>query len=140
MTTWEIRLQHVGNFLVGGTGLIYGWFRYFGNAEDPFSKVGHPWEPGSRDAHILFAPLLVFAVGVIWQTHVWPKYQKSRSRRRKTGIMLGTALLPMVGSGYLLQISVEEFWRIVWVVIHLTVSGIWMLGYGIHLLTPKRDR
>ena len=40
----------------------------------------------------------------------------------------------MIVSGYLIQTAVGETWRSIWIGIHLTTSGTFLLGYGLHLL------
>jgi len=42
MNRFEVWALHLSTLLVGGTGLIYGWMRYFAEASDPFSLVNHP--------------------------------------------------------------------------------------------------
>ena len=63
MTRAEAWLQHLANVLVGGTGLVYGWMRYFAEPADEFSVVNHPWQPDLHSLHVITAPLLVFASG-----------------------------------------------------------------------------
>jgi hypothetical protein len=41
-------------------------------------------------------------------------------------------MVPMIVSGYLIQVTVTETWRTAWIVIHCTTSGLWITGYLIH--------
>jgi hypothetical protein len=129
---------HVSNLLVGGTGLIYGYMRYFQASEDPFSIVNHPLQPDLQHVHILLAPLLVFACGWIWQNHVWNRIRSGYAMHRKSGWLLIATLFPMVFSGYLVQISEQEGWRLIWAWVHGITSCIWLLFAVIHPLLPRK--
>ena len=127
---WFVHLSALAVIL---TGLVYGWMRYFAVSEDPYAVVNHPWQPTLQHLHILAAPILVFAVGLIWYAHIWP-HLISRGRRRRTGIFLVLGLLPMVASGYLLQVSVDELWRQIWIWTHVGSSVSWAGAYAGHQL------
>lgn len=127
--TWAV---HASNLAVGGTGLVYGWMRYFAESDDPFAIANHPWQPHLQHGHILTAPLLVFAGGLIFTSHVLHHYGRGTRRGRRTGITLAALFVPMVVSGYALQVSVEELWRDVWIVLHLVTSLTWLLMAAVH--------
>ncbi|MFT7669309.1 MAG: hypothetical protein ACI8X5_002009 [Planctomycetota bacterium] len=114
--------------------------RYFAVSEDEFSVVNHPLQPDLQHWHILTAPLLIFAAGVIWSGHAL-KHYKSRVRRgRRTGITLMATLFPMIFSGYALQISAGEDWTRVWMWLHIATSSTWLLFALIHPLLPQKSR
>ncbi len=138
MTRLQARLQHLANLLVGGTGVVYFVFKYLTTSDDPFAVVNHPWQPHAQHLHVLFAPALVFAVGWLWQRHAWARLKAGRRDGRRSGATLIFTAAPMIASGYLLQISVEEFWRTVWVWTHVGVSTVWILGYLAHQFAPRR--
>lgn len=140
MKPWESRLNHLANLGVGGTGLVYGWMLYLAVNEDPFAIVNHPWQPEVREAHILLAPLLVFAVGLLWREHAWARFRSKFRARRKTGLVLMALFFPMVLSGYLLQTSASEAFTRAWVWIHVASSCLWILVYLVHQVSrrPKR--
>ncbi|HXO18770.1 MAG TPA: hypothetical protein VOA87_02470, partial [Thermoanaerobaculia bacterium] len=71
MTRLEAWTVHAATILVGSTGLVYAWMRYLLAPADPFAVVNHPLQPLVQHLHVLAAPLLVFAVGLIWRRHVW---------------------------------------------------------------------
>jgi hypothetical protein len=129
VTRGEAWCLHVSSALVGGTGLVYGWMRYFAESDDPFSLVNHPAEPLLRSLHIVLAPALVFACALVWNGHVWPRFRSLFRPRRRTGLLMAAALGPMIASGYLLQVSVEEVWRTTWLVVHLVTSLVWLPLY-----------
>ena len=47
------------------------------------------------------------------------------------------SLVPMVLPGYLLQVSVDPWWRSLWAQLHLWASVAWLLAYGAHQLLPR---
>lgn len=130
-------LVHGSVFLAGGGGLVYGWMRYFAQPADEFAVVNHPQEPLLKAAHILAAPLLLFACGLLWRSHVWGRIRAGFQPRRRTGILLAALLLPMSASGYLLQVSVEDRWRTLWTWVHGTTACAWVVAYLVHQLSPR---
>jgi len=133
-TAWFL---HSSTALVAGTGVVYGWMRYFAVPEDEFSLVNHPQEPTLHWMHVVFAPLLVFGCGVLWRNHVWGRIVSGFQSRRKTGILLAALCFPMIASGYFLQVAVEETWQTVWIWVHGVASVVWTLGYLVHHLLAK---
>lgn len=132
MSRFEAWVMHLASALVGGTGLVYGWMLYLVHPADPYAVVNHPWQPHVQHLHILVAPLLVFAAGLIWQRHIWPHWRNGVRKGKKTGLSLALTLVPMVISGYLIQTAVDESWRKAWVAVHLVASGLWLAGYLAH--------
>lgn len=130
-TAWCV---HLSALLVGGTGLVYAWMRYLCAPADEWSLVNHPWEPDVKTWHLLTAPLLVFAVGLVWRAHVWVRLRSGSRPRRRTGVALALAFLPMVLSGYLLQVAVDENWRTIWIWTHAVFGIGWAPIYLIHQL------
>lgn len=137
MTSAEARWQHVATLLTAVTGIAYGWTLYFAESEDPFSLVNHPWQPGLRAGHIVVSPLLVFALGLIWSDHVWSRIRSGFPARRRSGWLLFGSALPMILSGYALQVSSGELARTAWLTTHLVSSGLWVLSYGLHQLSRR---
>lgn len=140
MTRSEAWFAHATTVAVGGTGVVYGWMRYFVQPADEFAVVNHPWQGQVQALHILFAPLLVFACALIWRNHVWTRFRSGYRVRRKGGLTLLAIFFPMVLSGYLLQTSTDEVLREVWIVLHVATSCAWILVYVAHQLSPRRRR
>lgn len=140
MSRFEAWTVHLSCLLVGGTGLVYAWMRYFSEASDPYAVVNHPLQPAAQHLHVLVAPLLVFAAGIIWREHVWKHWRRGVPKRRRSGASLMLTLVPMVLSGYLIQTTVNETWRGIWVAVHLATSGLWLLAYAGHQVTPLLAR
>jgi len=99
----------------------------------------HPLQPVTLHAHVIVAPLWMFAFGVLWQSHILPKLRSKGRVRRRTGIALMALTVPMAISGYLLQTSVEESWREVWIVVHVGGSVAWIIAFLVHLAVPSRE-
>jgi hypothetical protein len=118
----------------GLTGLLYGWMRHFARSEDPFSAVGHPWQPQIAALHILAAPLLVFGLGLIARDHIVGRFRDPRARRgRKTGIVAAGLVLPMVASGYALQTFGLQRWRDATGWLHLGLGLLYLVLLAAHL-------
>lgn len=138
MSRGEARLAHAATFLVGVTGLYYGWMRYLAQPEDPFAIVNHPWQPHLLAAHILLAPLLVFACALFWSDHVWKRVRSGFRARRTTGLWLFALFFVMVFSGYLIQTAVEEGWELLWIWVHGVSSCLWLAAYMVHQLAGRK--
>lgn len=139
------RFLHLSTLAIGLTGLAWAWMRYLWDpGPEPMDPEllmewtgSHPWEPMTRTLHLLAAPFSVFAVGVIWQSHVAPRIMKPWKRRR-TGLTLVLLFGPMVLSGVLLQTAASPEARDLWVWVHGITGGLWFFGYGAHLAAGSR--
>lgn len=140
MTRSQARALHLSTASVALTGLVYGWMRYFAQSEDPFALAAHPWQPHAQHLHVLLAPLFVFAAGLVWPSHVWARLRSGFRARRRSGLWLALLLGPMVATGYLLQVSSDERWRRVWIVLHVASSLAWCTLYLAHQLAPREAR
>jgi len=138
MTRASYRAMHAAAALAITTGLLYAWMRYGMRAEDPYAIVNHPWQTHVQHAHILVTPLLAVLIGVFWYAHAAANWRRGTREGRRSGLTLWSLALPMILSGYLLQVSVAEGWRQVWLVTHLATSLIWTLGYAGHWWMHRR--
>lgn len=129
--------------LTGGTGLTYAWMKYLLKSADPFAVVNHPWQPFFLSAHVLAAPALLFALGLITREHIVGKYRDPKSRRgRRTGILMAWVLLPMAATGYGLQVLTSRGPRQIMGWGHLAIGILFLVLYGAHafLASPGRAR
>ena len=140
MTSLEKTLFITANALVGGTGVVYGWMRYFVRSDDPYSVVNHPAQPLWQHLHIWLAPLLVLAFGHFFYQHALLYWKAQVQPGRRSGLLMLALALPMIFSGYLLQTAVDEIWRQAWIVVHVATSLIWLVGVAVHLLTHYSTR
>ncbi len=129
----------LANLLVGGTGAVYGFFRYFIKTDDPFA-LAHPGQPIAQYAHILAAPLLVFAIGHLFYYHAILSWRAGATEGRRSGLSMLTLASPMILSGYLLQTATGEFWRPIWIVVHVVTSLLWIAAYLAHLFAHARGK
>ena len=142
MSRGQTLILHLANIAVCGTGLVYAWMRYLVEPADEWAVVNHPWQPYVQHLHVLAAPLLVFALGLIWSAHILGKLQNGR-KNRAAGIGLTTLFLPMAASGYLLQVAVDPGWRRTWVWVHVVSSLLWVAAFVVHqvraMMTKNRN-
>lgn len=131
MTRPRLIVLHLANLAVSVTGLVYGWMRYMVTPTDEWAVVNHPLQPLLQHLHVLAAPLLVFAVGLIWIGHVATRLGNGSSSRA-AGVVLTILFLPMVASGYLLQVAVEPDWRQRWIWVHVAASLLWIVSFVAH--------
>ena len=138
ITRSHYRLMHLSNLLVSITGLLYAWARYLVTPTDEWAVVNHPWQPHFQHFHVLTAPSLVFMAGIFWVLHSWPYWKGGVREGRRSGLSMMSLLMPMIISGYAIQVSVHEGWRLAWVIIHVVSSLIWIVGYTIHWVSHRR--
>ena len=140
MNRTEAWFVHGATILVGITGIIYAIMRYFMVPADPFSVVNHPWQPHMQHLHVLTAPLMVFAVGLIWKKHIAEHWRSGLRIGRRSGVGMIMIMAPMILSGYMIQVTVTDLWRTIWIVVHCVTSGLWAAGYVIHQIASIQKR
>jgi len=123
---------------VAVTGGVYAVMAYCMSPADPMDVLNHPWQPDVMHWHLLTAPFWLFAFGVLWQSHIGPKLRAGGRSRRRTGITLFSLSIPMALSGYLLQVSVEQWWRDMWIIVHVGLSLAWSALFVAHVVTRVR--
>lgn len=116
----------------GLTGIVYAWMKYLLESADAWAVINHPWEPWVLKAHILVAPLMVFAIGLIASEHIWKHFRARVRARRISGLTLMAVLVPMVASGYLIQAVTGATWLTVLVWVHLITGGAYLVGLAVH--------
>jgi hypothetical protein len=122
------------------TGFVYGWMRYILEPMDEFSIVHHPLEPWVLKAHILVAPALVFATGMIAVNHVWRHFRSGTRQGRRSGITTGAVGIPMALSGYLIQAVTSPTWLLAWVIVHVVTGAVFAIGVALHYREFLRGR
>ena len=96
-------------FLYGSTavatisGVTYFVMKHFMTPVDPWAVINHPLEPWALKVHILSAPLMLFAVGLISTQHIWRSLRSRLPTGRKSGLIALAAFAPLAISGYLIQ-------------------------------------
>lgn len=122
------------------TGIVFAVMKYAMKSSDPFAVVNHPLQPYMLAAHVVVAPFLVFAFGWVFTNHIWPGFSSGIARKRKSGLWSMGAIVPMVLSGYLLQVSTADATRQAMAIAHWISSALFVVAYVIHLLTKKAAR
>ncbi len=140
MSRAEVWLFHVANALVLATGAALTWILLWWEP-DAYAFGGHPWQPFWQHGHVLAAPTLAFALGIVWTRHILPKIHAGGRRRRSSGYALLLSAMPMAASGYLLQIAVDPLAREFWSWAHIGSSALWAIGTALHFrLRPLARR
>jgi len=131
--TWtEKVLLWSSTLVVGITGLVYAWMKYLLPPIDPYSTVHHPLQPLVLKIHLVAAPFLVFAVGLVFTQHIWGQFRAGLKRGRRSGVGTLLTLAPMVLSGYLIQVATAESWLFWLAMAHLVTGSLFVLGFTSH--------
>ncbi len=120
---------HLGALLTGLSGLVYGWMRYYGSVQGEFGTEPHPLQGMVQHLHVLAAPLLLFALGMMVRGHLVTKLKTGTQEGRPTGLVLGLLILPMVAAGYLVQVTTMPAWRLAFAWVHGVASLLFLISY-----------
>jgi len=139
MASFTRLLVNASSMTVGLSGAVYAFMKYLMSGDDPFSAYHHPLQPWMLDLHVIAAPVLVFALGMIARDHILAQFQKGPGRRgRGTGTMAVVCLLPMIATGYLVQVFVDERARLVCIVVHLATGAVYLAAFFAHLAVARK--
>jgi len=134
----QILTLHASAAAATVSGAVFAWMKYFMKSDDPFAVANHPWQPYMLSLHVVAAPVLLFALGWIFQGHILGKLAGNGGRpRRATGIAAMTLIAPMVLSAYLMQVFTGEGLHRAMTVTHWISSGLFVFAYGGHLAVRK---
>jgi hypothetical protein len=141
VTAPERHLFRAALAITTATGLVYWVMKDLMRPRDEFSVLGHPWQPHMLAAHLMIAPVLVFALGLIAREHI---LEGIRSRGAFAGWRTGLSLLglaaPMVLSGYGLQVITDVETRRVVGLVHLFSGALFATLFLAHALVALRGR
>lgn len=132
MKPFQKWLVWTSSLLTALTGLVYFWMEHALQPIDPWAVVNHPWQPLVLKAHILVAPVLVFAVGLIAGEHVWRHFRQRVRAGRRSGLLAMAVFVPMVVSGYLIQAITHTVWLEVVVWTHVAAGVFYAVGLALH--------
>ena len=133
MKPWEARVIRWAFGLVSAAGIVYGVMKYFLAGSDPDSRLGHPWQPAVLAAHVLAAPVAVFAMGLLLRGHALPQLKRGEREGRGTGLALTAVGMPLVFSGYLVQVFTGETLRKGTGWIHAVLGVLFALAFLLHM-------
>lgn len=143
MKQFQKMLVLVSSVLTGVTGVVYFVMDRMMEPETEWAVINHPWEPWVLKAHIIAAPVLVFALGLITTEHIWKHFRGRTRRARRSGLSAMWMIVPMVLSGYLIQAVVQErlLAAVSWT--HIVTGVAYLAALGAHqwlLSRPRRVR
>jgi hypothetical protein len=134
---WAAVLNHLACAFVGVSGVAYGVMKYFLAGSDPDSRVGHPWQQPMLKLHILAAPFLVFALGVIFSGHALVRLRSGVDSGRASGWGLLGVSAPMILTGALIQVLTGDAARRWTGWIHAAFGLAYVLVYAAHMLKKR---
>lgn len=126
------------SLLTALTGVGYFWTKYLVESSEPWAVINHPWQPWLLKAHILVAPLMVFAIGMIAVRHVWKHFRGGMRLARRSGVSMALSLAPMVLTGYLIQAITGETLLRAMAISHIALGALFSLALAVHYLRVRR--
>lgn len=139
MTTFERWSVWTTSLLTVATGVGYFWTKYLVTSPDPYAVVNHPLQPFFLKAHIVVSPLLLFALGLIAVRHVWKHFRSGVQWSRKSGLTAALSVVPMVLTGYLIQVLSSAGWVQAMAVAHVAFGALYAVGAGLHGWVLRRS-
>ena len=134
MSRFESILLQVSTWMSALSGVAFLVMKYLMENDDPYSILGHPWQPHMLAAHVLVGPVVVFALGLISRDHVVGRYlEGGRRGGRRSGASSIMLAAPMVMSGYFLQVVTGETLRFVMVILHVASGLLFVILFLLHL-------
>lgn len=138
MKPWERRAFNLFALAVAATGFAYFWMKYFVQSDDPFAVVNHPWQSTMLTLHLLASPPFILIFGIIMNSHIMKKLRAPRMPNRRSGLLSFGTFAAMVASGYLLQVTMDEWWLQALVAVHVTSGALFVGAYAVHLVISTR--
>lgn len=124
----------------GLTGVVYMWMKYFMEPSEPWAVINHPLQPWVLKAHILVAPLMVFAVGLVTASHIWRHYKLGVRQGRISGLTAALSFAPVVLTGYLIQAVTHQGWLTALAWSHIGFGVLYLLALVFHSTLFGRAR
>lgn len=140
MSRLERWTMTAGTVAVAATGVVYIWMKYLMHSDDPLAVINHPWQPTVLKLHILTAPFLVFGFGLIAVRHVLAHWLGGTRSARKTGLTALVAVVPMILTGYLVEVFTDVRWLSATAWAHIGTGLLFAAGFGLHQVASRADR
>jgi hypothetical protein len=122
------------------TGIVYGWMKYLMTPADPWAAVNHPLEPLVLKLHIVTAPLLVFALGMVALRHAWMHFTLRVPVGRRSGITGALVAAVMIVSGYLIQVFTGSLVLAALAAAHVAAGLVYAAALVVHRVTVGARR
>ena len=103
MTRFQRWFLYGSTLVTAASGITYFVMKRWLEPVDAWAVINHPLEPWALKVHILSAPLMLFAVGLITTQHILRSLKSSLPTGRRSGLIAWYAFGPLVLSGYLIQ-------------------------------------
>ena len=132
MTTFQRQFVYISTIAAFISGVLYIGLRTFAEPEDPWAIVNHPLEPWALKAHILTAPIMLFAVGLITAQHIIRSLRSSLPNGRQSGLIMTVLFGPLALTGYLLQTVISPLVTSILSWTHLGLGLICAVALAIH--------
>jgi len=140
MTRFQRWLLYGSTIATAASGITYFAMKHFLEPSDPWAVINHPLEPWALKAHILIAPLMLFAVGLITTQHIWRSLKSSLPTGRHSGRTAAYVFGPLVFSGYLIQSLTSPLTLEVLAWAHLVLGIVGAGAIGVHRSTLRGRR
>jgi hypothetical protein len=141
VSRFERLLLHLSTAATAASGGVYFWMKFMMTSDDPFSVLHHPWQPAMLALHVVAAPFLVFALGLMTRDHILGKIRdRRREGGRGSGLWSALTAGPMVASGYLIQVFTDPGPRRVLLVVHLGSGILFTLLFLGHVVAARARR
>ena len=137
MKRWAVVLNHLACAFVGLSGVLYGVMKFFMAGSDPDSRAGHPWQQPMLKLHVLTAPFLVFALGLVFSGHALKQLQAGEDSGRSSGGGLLLLAAPLVLTGPLIQVLTGDAARQWTGWVHAALGVVYVLAYVGHLFKKR---
>lgn len=138
MSSFERWNLWITSILVVGTGAGLFGVKYLMSPTQPWAVINHPIQPWLLKAHIMVSPFMILAVGMITLRHIWHHYLSDQGRGRHTGVTTALVTVPMIATGYLIQVTTSMGWVRAFAVAHIVLGTVYALGLSAHQLVIRQ--
>ena len=140
MSTFEKWSIWVSSVLVTLSGVVYLGMKYLLPEPVGFSIIRHPLQPLVLKLHIITAPLLLFALGAVAVRHIWRHLVSVTREGKLSGWSAALTIIPMVFTGYLIQVFSSEAWLRGLAIAHIVTGLIYGGGLLLHQVVVRRGK
>lgn len=133
------KFVHLASYLTIFHGVVYYVVKYFLKTETEYGIRPNDYQSIIQGAHIVLSPFLIFALGILWKSHIL-KFFKKKTRKLYSGTILTLSLILISFSGYLIQVIYRPTEKEISIYIHLIFSGLYIGSYIFHHFHKRLTR